>query len=389
MRIPDVDVERMYRHILLTEGEKHPLHSIEKLEECGDYILAELESYGLRTSVHEFQVDGFSHTFRNIEAKTSDDCTDELLIVSHYDTGRAAPGANDNGSAIAVMLETARVLSESDFPNNIRFISFSLEETNPTMDKNVEELGVAKGVTDKFGRATNWHTAKAMRKFWESYSKFFHEGFSRVESISHAHIEIQNELMPNERDYLTGFHELNSHITSSNWLGQTGVVGSTAWMRDAKKRGITLQGVICMDTVGYRNIEAEKQVMPPGINPEMIKSYGTQKELSVGDFLFVLGDRNSASLTRKFLTQCELDSIRLPYACIQGNFGFEQIAKTMPDILRSDHAPFWRENIPGIFLSDGANFRYPFYHTQADTIDKVDFDFLVQISKAIIYTALA
>ena len=110
--LTQVDPERLYIHILKTEGEKHPIYSPERMEACADYILNEFESYGLNTSVHEFEVEGFDYTFRNVEA-TVGGSGPELLIVSHYDTVRNAPGANDNGSAITVMLEAARIIALS------------------------------------------------------------------------------------------------------------------------------------------------------------------------------------------------------------------------------------------------------------------------------------
>jgi Zn-dependent M28 family amino/carboxypeptidase len=62
------------------------------------------------------------------------------------------------------------------------------------------------------------------------------------------------------------------------------------------------------------------------------------------------------------------------------------MTSNMRDLLRSDHAPFWRQGIPGVFLTDTAEFRYPYYHTPADLIDKVDFDFLAKMCKAIVAT---
>ena len=134
-----VDPENLYRHILKTEGEKHPIHSPERMEACADYILKEFESYGLKTYVHEFEVEGFDYTFRNIEA-TVGGTGPELLIVSHYDTVRNAPGANDNGSAITVMLEVAKILAQHPPEGAVRFVSFNLEELNPARTKKINEL---------------------------------------------------------------------------------------------------------------------------------------------------------------------------------------------------------------------------------------------------------
>lgn len=93
-------------------------------------------------------------------------------------------------------------------------------------------------------------------------------------------------------------------------------------------------------------------------------------------------------LSKTFCNQCRRESVDLPSACLQENFSFVQAAHVIHDILRSDHAPFWRAGIPAIFLTDTANFRYPFYHSPGDTIDKLDFDFMTKIAKGIIATNL-
>ena len=48
----------------------------------------------------------------------------------------------------------------------------------------------------------------------------------------------------------------------------------------------------------------------------------------------------------------------------------------------SDHASFWHEGYPAIMVTDTANFRCPFYHTQ-DTIDKVNFDRLARVVRGL------
>jgi hypothetical protein len=59
-----------------------------------------------------------------------------ILISAHYDsrmqdinqTNARAPGADDNASGVAAVLELARILSQVDLKNNIQFVLFSGEE---------------------------------------------------------------------------------------------------------------------------------------------------------------------------------------------------------------------------------------------------------------------
>ena len=102
----------------------------------------------------------------------------------------------------------------------------------------------------------------------------------------------------------------------------------------------------------------------------------------------IVGDQNSAKLAASFCLQCQRDSVNLPYTCLQGEFSFNQIAHFMRDLLRSDHAPFWRAEIPALMLTDTAEFRNPYYHTPADKINTLDFDFMLKVCKATIATTI-
>ena len=50
---------------------------------------------------------------------------------------------------------------------------------------------------------------------------------------------------------------------------------------------------------------------------------------------------------------------------------------------RSDHAPFWRAQIPALVLSDTALARNPNYHRPTDTPDTLDYDRMVSICRAL------
>jgi hypothetical protein len=386
--LSSVETERIYQHILKTQGEKHVLHSPEKMEECADYIFNEFKSYGLNTDIHEFEVEGFDYTFRNIGASTESNGP-ELLIVSHYDTVRHAPGANDNGSAIAVMLEAARVISMSESTGAVRFISFNLEEMNPFRVQRLEELALRYGIRDEAGYHTTWMTSKNMDKFNTLFTKFALGSKSYKDAAIRAIEEMKESLSESERKYLDEFVTLTEGLMLPTWPGKTALMGSSTWVEDAKQRGISVKGVLCLETMGYISSKKNSQHFPEGLTPDMFKIYGTEPDLLTGDFLCIVGDHTSGPLAESFCEHCQRETIQLPYACLQEDFTYEQAAHIMPDLLRSDHAPFWRENIPALLLTDSADFRYPYYHTHADTIDKLDFDFLTKICRAVVATAIS
>jgi hypothetical protein len=50
-----------------------------------------------------------------------------------------------------------------------------------------------------------------------------------------------------------------------------------------------------------------------------------------------------------------------------------------PVLARSDHAPFWPEDIPAMLWTDTAEFRNPNYHLASDTADTLNYDFLRRV----------
>jgi Zn-dependent M28 family amino/carboxypeptidase len=51
-----------------------------------------------------------------------------VILAAHYDTVAGSPGADDNASALAVLLDVARQVQGGCFERPVRFIAFCLEE---------------------------------------------------------------------------------------------------------------------------------------------------------------------------------------------------------------------------------------------------------------------
>lgn len=108
-------------------GERN-LSRYAELNAAARYIRETLARSGYRISDQEYTARG--KTVHNIEAaRPGVSRPEEILVVgAHYDSVFGSPGANDNGSAVAAMLEMARLLAESSLAGTVRFVAFVNEE---------------------------------------------------------------------------------------------------------------------------------------------------------------------------------------------------------------------------------------------------------------------
>jgi hypothetical protein len=110
---------------------------------AGRWIFEELQRVGgdnLEVGYEDFQanIDGLSTNQRNIIATLPgiSDHEGMIVIMAHYDSrsfepndgGSSAPGADDNGSGVALLIELARLLSSRQWNQTIVFAAFAAEE---------------------------------------------------------------------------------------------------------------------------------------------------------------------------------------------------------------------------------------------------------------------
>ena len=98
------------------------------LNAAADLISRRLTSYGYDLTEQPYQVEELA--VRNIIAeRRGTEQPDRVIVVgAHYDTVVGSPGADDNASGVAVLLELARLHAETRFRKTVRFVAFTLEE---------------------------------------------------------------------------------------------------------------------------------------------------------------------------------------------------------------------------------------------------------------------
>ena len=109
-------------------GERNPFTSMDKLKKAGQYIAEEFNSLGLEVNIDNVPFEGIESQNILGYKKGSDPSNDYFLLGAHYDTVEGSPGADDNASAIAGLLEIARLLQPVELKTHLLFVGFTLEE---------------------------------------------------------------------------------------------------------------------------------------------------------------------------------------------------------------------------------------------------------------------
>lgn len=122
---------RMRRHIGTIASVPHNMAHFAALEDAAGAIEETLTSFGLRPTAQEFEVLG--RRVRNIEVvigpATERRDVPCYVVGAHYDSPDDSPGANDNGTGVAALLEIARALATlKPQQTRLRLVFFVNEE---------------------------------------------------------------------------------------------------------------------------------------------------------------------------------------------------------------------------------------------------------------------
>lgn len=278
-------INHLQDHVIMltrTIGERS-VRKPDNIEMSAQYIQAQFEKYGLTVRRQTYLYNG--NPVSNIIAglKLSANPAVHYVIGAHYDSVSGTVGADDNASAVAVLLETARVMQnttkDEESSLEITFVAFALEE--PPV----------------YG---------------------------------------------------------------------TKYMGSRMFAAKAKQEGKVIDGMICLEMVGFTCHE-------PGCQhyPFPLQFFGYPKK---GTFIGIVGNVNS----RRFSSRLEMSfecNTNLPLETLTVPFN----GWVLPSARLSDHASFWSKGYRAVMLTDSAFFRNPNYHLPSDTMETLDFGFMAEL----------
>ncbi len=259
-----------------------------------EYVLAEFRALGYQPTTHEIEWkpsiamrEGEQRpeppTYRNIIVEVAgSDLPEEVVVVSaHMDAAAGAPGADDDASGLAAIIEIARVVKDIAPSRTIRIIAFNIEEP--------------------------------------------------------------------------------------------GTVGSRQYVSSILSDGPRpkIVGAVSVEMIGYFSDEPDSQKLPvPPIE-------GVFEPPTVGNFIGVAGIRRHRAFHELLAGAMRESQPDLPVVL------YDFLPAPVPDMLRSDHAPFLLSGYPAVMVTDTANFRNPHYHKATDSIDTLDFERMTMTARAI------
>ncbi len=246
-------------------GERNFKHYSSLLRAAG-YIRQCFLEYGYEVSSQDYQVDG--ETFSNLSVELRGTGREPIVVGAHYDSFLGSPGANDNASALAVLLELSRRLRGTKPLCTVKFACFVNEEP-----------------------------------------PFF----------------------------------LSSDM------------GSYVFAKELSETGAQVRSMVCLDTVGCYSLEKESQKKRFGRMP------------AEADFVAFVGPGRASKL---------IDESAAAFAHAQPNFPlftFSDESGAISEVNYSDHWSFHTFGWPAFMVTDTGPLRSPHYHTSEDSIEKLDF----------------
>ena len=126
--VNQVDTTRLWNDLTMLEGIRHRTAGAAHLAEVQTSIETHFANLNLEVEIQDIPEGNYvgKNIIGTLRGKSAS--KDFYVLDGHYDSVNDTPGADDNASAVAGVMEAARILSNYGFEHTIRFIGFDLEE---------------------------------------------------------------------------------------------------------------------------------------------------------------------------------------------------------------------------------------------------------------------
>lgn len=124
----DVKAADLKRHVKKLSEEFVPRDSnhSKNLDRVASYIAYEFRAIGLKPSFQPFDIN--KGKYQNVIVELGPNSEERIVVGAHYDAYGELPGADDNASGIAGLIEMARILSREKLSTKIELVAYTLEE---------------------------------------------------------------------------------------------------------------------------------------------------------------------------------------------------------------------------------------------------------------------
>ena len=151
----------------------------------------------------------------------------------------------------------------------------------------------------------------------------------------------------------------------------TQYMGSRVYANKARREQEKIDGMICLEMVGYTCYEpgCQKYLFP-------LQFMGYPKE---GNFIGIVSNFKSGRFAEGLLNGFKKNS-ELPAVKLKVPFN----GWILPSVRLSDHASFWDQGYVAVMVTDSAFLRNPHYHLPSDTMEKLDYTFMAELVESLV-----
>ena len=128
MSLFDVDPASLVRHLASMPGPRRRPTDIPAIEATLTYLRAQFGDAGWRVRDQPCRHPTLGAGVNIVATLDGDDRRALVVVGAHHDTVAGTPGADDNGSGLAALVELARILGQRRWHANIELVAFDFEE---------------------------------------------------------------------------------------------------------------------------------------------------------------------------------------------------------------------------------------------------------------------